>query len=87
MSQSYRTNLTIRLSAYRLFSFFFFLNKFLLKWHLSANLSGPINVVNTHGPSSAPTPYFKLSERRVVTERDARGRLGGPPALGPEELV
>lgn len=74
----------IRLSAYCLF---FFLNKFLLKWHLSANLSGPINVVNTHGPSSAPAPYFKLSERWAVAGQDAGGRLGGPPALGPEELV
>lgn len=49
--------------------FFLFLNKFLLKWHLSANLSGPINVVNTRGPSSATAPCFKLWERQAVAEQ------------------
>lgn len=64
--------------------FFLFLNKFLLKWHLSANLSGPTNVVNTHGPFPATAPYFELSERRAVAEKDTdtRGHLGTAPALG-----
>lgn len=84
MSQSYRTNLMIRLSAYRLFSFFFFLNKFLLKWHLSANLSGPRNAVNARGPPSATAPYFRLRERQAVAEWDTCGRH---LPLGPEELV
>lgn len=47
----------IRLSVYCLFFFFFFfLNTFLLKWHLSANLSGPVSALNTRGPSSATAP-------------------------------
>lgn len=66
--------------------FFLFLNKFLLKWHLSANPSGPTNVVNTRGPSAA-APAFEPSRRRAVAERETRGRLAWPLPSGPAELA
>lgn len=67
MSQSYRTNLMIRLSV--ILYFFLFLNKFLSKWHLSANLSDP-SLLQTHVTVlSATKPSFRPRGQAVAGER------------------
>lgn len=75
----------IRLSAYCLFSFFF-LNKFLLKWHLSANLAGPRNVVNARdrrpclpwSPVRGGRPGAALPSVRRSLREPHRERAGVP---------